>query len=186
MQDRLHAAGVRPINNIVDVTNYTMIERGHPTHAFDLERLGGRALRIRRANAGETIRTLDGIDRKLEPDMLVIADGERPQAIGGVMGGADSEVTPQTTLVALESAWFQPAGVRRTAKTARPENRGVDAVRAGRRHQRPARRDSPGRRARRDDRGGGADRPRDRSIPGAAARPAARAAAPPDRAIARS
>ncbi len=116
MQDRLHAAGVRPINNIVDVTNYTMIERGHPTHAFDLERLGGRALRIRRANAGETIRTLDGIDRKLEPDMLVIADGERPQAIGGVMGGADSEVTARTTLVALESAWFQPAGVRRTAK----------------------------------------------------------------------
>ena len=116
MQDRLHAAGVRPINNIVDVTNYTMIERGHPTHAFDLERLGGRALRIRRANAGEAIRTLDGIERKLEPDILVIADGERPQAIGGVMGGADSEVTPQTTLVALESAWFQPASVRRTAK----------------------------------------------------------------------
>ena len=116
MQDRLHAAGVRPINNIVDVTNYTLIERGHPTHAFDLERLGGRALRIRRAKAGEAIRTLDGIDRKLEPDMLVIADGERPQAIGGVMGGADSEVTPETTLVALESAWFQPASVRRTAK----------------------------------------------------------------------
>ncbi len=116
IQERLRAAGVRPINNVVDVTNYTMIERGHPTHAFDLERLGGRALRIRRANAGEAIRTLDGIDRKLEPEMLVIADGERPQAIGGVMGGADSEVTPQTTLVALESAWFQPASVRRTAK----------------------------------------------------------------------
>lgn len=116
MQDRLHAAGVRPINNIVDATNYTMIERGHPTHAFDLERLGGRALRIRRARAGETIRTLDGVDRKLEADMLVIADSERPQAIGGVMGGAESEVTPHTTLVALESAWFQPASVRRTAK----------------------------------------------------------------------
>jgi phenylalanyl-tRNA synthetase beta chain len=116
MQERLHAAGVRPINNIVDATNYTMIERGHPTHAFDLERLAQRALRIRRAKPGETIRTLDGIDRTLEPDMLVIADGERPQAVGGVMGGADSEVTPHTTLVALESAWFQPATVRRTAK----------------------------------------------------------------------
>jgi phenylalanyl-tRNA synthetase beta chain len=116
MQERLHAAGVRPINNIVDATNYTMIERGHPTHAFDLERLAQRALRIRRAQPGETIRTLDGIDRTLEPDMLVIADGERPQAVGGVMGGADSEVTPHTTLVALESAWFQPATVRRTAK----------------------------------------------------------------------
>jgi phenylalanyl-tRNA synthetase beta chain len=116
IQERLRAAGVRPINNVVDVTNYTMIERGHPTHAFDLERLGGRALRIRRANAGEAIRTLDGIQRTLEPDMLVIADGERPQAIGGVMGGAESEVTPRTTLVVLESAWFQPASVRRTAK----------------------------------------------------------------------
>jgi phenylalanyl-tRNA synthetase beta chain len=116
MQERLHAAAVRPINTIVDATNYTMIERGHPTHAFDLDRLGGRALRIRRARAGETIRTLDGVDRKLEADMLVIADSERPQALGGVMGGAESEVTPQTTLVALESAWFQPASVRRTAK----------------------------------------------------------------------
>jgi phenylalanyl-tRNA synthetase beta chain len=116
MQERLHAAAVRPINTIVDATNYTLIERGHPTHAFDLERLGGRALRIRRARDGETIRTLDGTDRKLEPGMLVIADSERPQALGGVMGGADSEVTPQTRLVALESAWFQPASVRRTAK----------------------------------------------------------------------
>lgn len=116
MQDRLHAAGVRPINNIVDATNYTMIERGHPTHAFDLARLRGGALHIRRARAGETIRTLDGVDRKLEADMLVIADGERPQAVGGVMGGAESEVTSHTTLLALESAWFQPASVRRTAK----------------------------------------------------------------------
>jgi phenylalanyl-tRNA synthetase beta chain len=116
LQERLHAAGVRPINTIVDATNYTMIERGHPTHAFDLERLARRTLRIRRAKAGEPIRTLDGVDRKLEADMLVIADDERPQAIGGVMGGAESEVTPQTTLVALESAWFQPASVRRTAK----------------------------------------------------------------------
>ncbi|MGH3118067.1 MAG: phenylalanine--tRNA ligase subunit beta, partial [Vicinamibacterales bacterium] len=113
---RLHAAGVRPINTVVDATNYVLLERGHPTHAFDVERLGGRALRIRRAKAGETIRTLDGIDRTLDPDILVIADAERPQAIGGVMGGAESEVTAQTTLVALESAWFLPASVRRTSK----------------------------------------------------------------------
>jgi phenylalanyl-tRNA synthetase beta chain len=114
---RLHAAGVRPINTIVDATNYVMLERGHPTHAFDLERLAGRALRIRRARKGERLRTLDGVDRALEPDMLVIADAERPQAIGGVMGGADSEVTPTTATVALESAWFLPRSVRRTAKT---------------------------------------------------------------------
>jgi phenylalanyl-tRNA synthetase beta chain len=113
---RLQAAGIRPINTVVDATNYVLLERGHPTHAFDVERLGGKALRIRRARAGETIRTLDGTERKLEPDMLVIADASRPQAIGGVMGGADSEVTGKTTLVALESAWFLPASVRRTSK----------------------------------------------------------------------
>jgi phenylalanyl-tRNA synthetase beta chain len=116
MSKRLQTAGIRPINTIVDATNYVLLERGHPTHAFDVDRLGGRALRIRRARAGEPIRTLDGAERKLEPDMLVIADASRPQAIGGVMGGADSEVTDKTRLVALESAWFLPASVRRTSK----------------------------------------------------------------------
>ncbi|HXH05103.1 MAG TPA: phenylalanine--tRNA ligase subunit beta, partial [Vicinamibacterales bacterium] len=113
---RLAAAGIRPINNVVDVTNYVMIERGHPTHAFDLERLEGRALRIRRARPGETIRTLDGVDRRLDPETLVIADGSRPQAVAGVMGGAASEVSAATRLVAVESAWFLPRAVRRAAR----------------------------------------------------------------------
>ena len=116
VRERLEAAGVRPINTIVDASNYVMIERGQPTHAFDVDRLGGRALRIRRATAGETIRTLDGVQRALDLDMLVIADGERPQAIGGVMGGAESEVTDSTTVIALESATFLPRSIRRTSK----------------------------------------------------------------------
>ena len=116
LASRLEAAGVRPINNVVDVTNYVLLETGHPMHAFDLERLGGGALRIRRARPGERLRTLDGEERALAAEMLVIADATRPQAVGGVMGGALSEVSSSTRLVALESAYFQPASVRRTAK----------------------------------------------------------------------
>jgi phenylalanyl-tRNA synthetase beta chain len=116
MQERLEAAGVRSISPIVDVTNYVMLEMGQPTHAFDLARLAGRALRIRRAKPGEKIRTLDQVDRALEPDMLVIADAERPQAIGGVMGGASSEIDSTTRVMVLESAYFKPASVRRTSK----------------------------------------------------------------------
>ena len=116
LRERLEAAGVRSISAVVDVTNYVMLEMGQPTHAFDLAKLGGRALRIRRARAGETLRTLDGVDRALEPDMLVIADAERPQAIGGVMGGAPSEIGPGTKQMVLESAYFKPASVRRTSK----------------------------------------------------------------------
>ncbi len=114
--ERLTAAGVRPINNIVDVTNYVMLELGQPMHAFDLDRVGGRALVIRRARAGEKLRTLDGVDRALEPDMLVIADAHHPSAIGGVMGGQDSEIGENTTRIVLESAYFQPATIRRTSK----------------------------------------------------------------------
>ena len=113
---RLEAAGVRPINNVVDVTNYVMVELGHPMHAFDLDRLGGAALRIRRATEGETVRTLDGQERRLTPEMLVIADADRPQAVAGVMGGADSEVGAGTKAVAFESAYFKPTSVRRTSK----------------------------------------------------------------------
>ena len=113
---RLEAADVRPINNIVDVTNYVMLELGHPMHAFDLDRLAGGELRIRRARAGERVRTLDGETRALRDDMLVIADAERPQAVAGVMGGADSEVGATTRRVAFESAYFQPVSVRRTSK----------------------------------------------------------------------
>jgi phenylalanyl-tRNA synthetase beta chain len=116
MRDRLEACGVRSISPIVDVTNYVMLEMGQPTHAFDYAKLAGRALRIRRARPGEKLRTLDGVDRTLEPDMLVIADAERPQAIGGVMGGAPSEIEGATRLMVLESAYFKPASVRRTSK----------------------------------------------------------------------
>ena len=116
LADRLQAAGVRPISNIVDLTNYVMLEIGQPMHAFDLERLGGRALVIRRAGRGETIRTLDGVDRALEPETLVIADAAHANAVAGVMGGHDSEIGSATRLIALESAYFHPPSVRRTSK----------------------------------------------------------------------
>ncbi len=116
MTARLAAAGVRPISPLVDVTNYVLMEMGHPMHAFDHARLDGAELRIRRAAPDEAITTLDAIHRKLTPEMLVIADATRPQAIAGVMGGATSEVSADTRLVAFESACFQPASVRRTSK----------------------------------------------------------------------
>ena len=116
MQARLRAAGVRPISNIVDVTNYVLIELGQPMHAFDITKLGGGKIRVRTAQAGETIRTLDGQTRTLTPEMLVIADAEHPVAIAGVMGGANSEVTAETQTIVLESAYFTPQQVRRTSK----------------------------------------------------------------------
>jgi phenylalanyl-tRNA synthetase beta chain len=116
LQDRLQAAGVRPISNIVDVTNYVMLELGQPMHAFDVERLAGRRLVIRRARPGEQLQTLDDVTRPLDPETLVIADAERPSAIGGVMGGRDSEIGATTRTIALESAYFQPASIRRTSK----------------------------------------------------------------------
>jgi phenylalanyl-tRNA synthetase beta chain len=116
MQQRLAAAGVRPINNFVDVTNYVLLELGHPMHAFDYDRIGGHELRVRVAREGERVTTLDGQDRALGPEMLVIADATRAIAVAGVMGGASSEVSATTRVVALESAWFEPTGVRRTSK----------------------------------------------------------------------
>lgn len=116
MASRLHAAGLRSINAIVDMTNYVLIELGHPTHAFDLDKLTGGQIRVRRAVRGERIRTLDGIDRTLDPDMLVIADRERAQAVAGVMGGSAAEVSSATRRVAFESAYFTPSSVRRTSK----------------------------------------------------------------------
>ena len=113
---RLQAAGVRPINNVVDVTNYVLLEIGQPMHAFDLEKLAGRQIRIRRAVKGERIRTLDGVDRPLDPDMLVIADADKAQAVAGVMGGGLSEVSATTRTIVLESAFFEPRSVRRTSK----------------------------------------------------------------------
>ena len=117
MQARLRAAGVRPISNIVDVTNYVLLELGQPMHAFDVTKLGGGKIRVRTAQPGETLRSLDGQMRTLTPEMLVIADAERPVAIAGVMGGADSEVTAGTQTIVLESAYFTPQQVRRTSKT---------------------------------------------------------------------
>jgi phenylalanyl-tRNA synthetase beta chain len=116
MAARLLAAGVRPISTIVDITNYVNLEMGQPMHAFDLATLAGPAIRVRRAMRGETIVTLDGIERRLEPDMLVIADRERAQAIAGVMGGARSEVSAATKHIVFESAYFDPVSVRRTSK----------------------------------------------------------------------
>lgn len=89
MQLRLKAAGMRPINNVVDITNYVMLETGQPLHAFDYERLAGGRLVIRTARSGEEMETLDDVRRKLSPDMLVIADGDKPQCIAGVMGGRE-------------------------------------------------------------------------------------------------
>lgn len=116
LTDRLVAAGVRPINNVVDVTNYVMLEMGHPTHAFDAARLVGNEIRVRRARAGERLTTLDGQTRTLDETMLVIADRDRAVAVAGVMGGLTSEVSDATARVALESAWFQPASVRATSR----------------------------------------------------------------------
>jgi len=116
MQERLKAAGVRPINNIVDITNYVMLEYGQPMHAFDLEYLKGRSIIVRRAEEGEKIRTLDGQDRELDASMLVIADAERAVAVAGVMGGENSEILPTTKTILFESANFDGISVRLTAK----------------------------------------------------------------------
>jgi len=116
MASRLQAAGIRPINTIVDVTNYVNVELGQPMHAFDLAKLAGAELRARRAKKGELIRTLDGVERILEPGMLVIADADRAQAVAGVMGGAASEVSAATKAVAFESAYFAAAPVRRASR----------------------------------------------------------------------
>jgi phenylalanyl-tRNA synthetase beta chain len=116
MTARLQAAGVRPISPIVDVTNYVNLEIGQPMHAFDHAKLAGAEIHARRARAGETITTLDGIARTLDAEMLVIADRDRAQAVAGVMGGAASEVSAGTKTVVFESAYFKPASVRRTSK----------------------------------------------------------------------
>jgi phenylalanyl-tRNA synthetase beta chain len=116
MQARLQAAGVRPISNVVDITNYVLLELGQPMHAFDFARIGGARIHVRRARPGETLRTLDGQLRELTTDMLMIADAERPIAIGGVMGGADSEVSASARTVVFEAAYFNPLSVRRTSK----------------------------------------------------------------------
>ncbi len=116
MAQRLRAAGLRPINNVVDVTNYVMWELGHPLHAFDHARLAGPRIVVRRAGPGETLVTLDGQTRSLPDTALVIADAERAVGVAGVMGGADTEVSGTTRTVLLEAAYFNPASIRRTAR----------------------------------------------------------------------
>lgn len=116
LADRLMRIGSRPINNVTDITNYVLHETGQPLHAFDLARLTGNQIIVRRASAGETIRTLDEAERTLDEQMLVIADAERAVAIAGVMGGFDSSITDATSDVLIESAYFDRASVRRTAR----------------------------------------------------------------------
>lgn len=115
LQQRLLAVGLRPINNIVDITNFVMMEYGQPLHAFDFRRLTGGKIIVRRAKQGETIETLDSVTRQLDPEMLLICDAERPVAIAGLMGGANSEVSDGTTEILLESACFDAISIRRTA-----------------------------------------------------------------------
>jgi phenylalanyl-tRNA synthetase beta chain len=115
MQRRLIAAGMRPISNVVDITNYVMLEYGQPLHAFDYTQIKGRKIIVRRAREGEVLYTLDGMKRELNPDMLVIADESDPIALAGVMGGAESEVIDSTTSILLESANFNGASIRRTS-----------------------------------------------------------------------
>ncbi|UCF20852.1 MAG: phenylalanine--tRNA ligase subunit beta [Gemmatimonadota bacterium] len=116
LASRLRAIGQQPINNVVDATNYVLHELNQPLHAFDLEKLDGPAVVIRRARVGETLRTLDGKERVLDPEMLVIADASRPCAMAGLMGGEASEVTDTTRDVFLECAYFDPKRIRRAAK----------------------------------------------------------------------
>ena len=116
MRERLRASGIRPINNFVDITNYVMLEYGQPMHAFDIKNVAGNEIRVRNARKGEKITTLDGTERELAEEMCVIADAEKPIAVAGVMGGEYSGITDDTETVVFESANFDGAWVRRTAK----------------------------------------------------------------------
>ena len=116
LRERLRASGVRPINNLVDITNFVMLEYGQPMHAFDISHLAGNKIVVRNAQEGEAITTLDGVERPLSKEMLVIADAEKPVAVAGVMGGEFSGIEDTTTTVVFESACFNGASVRKTAK----------------------------------------------------------------------
>lgn len=116
MQGKLMASGIRPHNNVVDITNYVLLEYGQPLHAFDYDRLGSKEILVRRANEGEVMVTLDDAERKLSTDHLVITNGKEPVALAGVMGGANSEVQTDTTTVLLESAYFTGGTIRKASK----------------------------------------------------------------------
>jgi phenylalanyl-tRNA synthetase beta chain len=117
LRQRLEALGHASINNVVDATNYVMLELGHPLHAFDMDLLAEKRIVVRRARAGEKMRTLDGIERSLTSEMCVVADAARAVAIAGVMGGAESEIRSSSRNILLESAWFDPIAIRRESKT---------------------------------------------------------------------
>ncbi|MBI4822757.1 MAG: phenylalanine--tRNA ligase subunit beta [Nitrospirae bacterium] len=117
LKRRLEKCGLRHINNVVDITNYVLLELGHPLHAFDLDTLRGGIINVSIAHKGQSIVTLDGVQRKLPEESLLIWDKEMPVAIAGIMGGKDTEVTSSTKNIFLESAWFEPSSVRRTSKT---------------------------------------------------------------------
>jgi phenylalanyl-tRNA synthetase beta chain len=119
LQDRLNRAGLRPINNVVDITNYVMLEFNQPLHAFDLDKVEEQTIIVRRARPGETLETLDGVTRQLNPEVLVIADANQPVGLGGVIGGANSEIDSGTRRVLLESATFNGYNNRQTADTLR-------------------------------------------------------------------
>ncbi len=116
LQQRLRASGLRPINNVVDITNFVLLEIGHPLHAFDYERLAENRIVVRRARSRETLTTLDGKTHTLNSETLVIADAEKPVALAGIMGGAECEVSGGTQHILLESAYFNPVSIRRAAK----------------------------------------------------------------------
>src|SRR4051794_36353643 len=117
MRKRLETLGVRPVSNVVDVTNYVMFECGQPLHAYDLDRLAGRRLVVRAARPGERLKAINAKTYELTPDMLVIADAERPVGLAGVMGGLDPEIGAATRNVLVEAAQFDPMSVRRTSRT---------------------------------------------------------------------
>ncbi len=116
IQRRLESVGLRPINNVVDATNYAMLALGHPLHAFDLDKLAGATIVVRRGNRGEAMKSLDGEMRRIDPDTVVIADATHAVALGGIIGGFESEITDATRNVLLECAWFDPPTIRRTAR----------------------------------------------------------------------
>jgi phenylalanyl-tRNA synthetase beta chain len=135
LQDRLHSVGLRAINNVVDVTNFVLMEMGQPLHAFDFDRLAEHRIVVKTAQEGQSFTTLDGAERTLGSDMLMICDGKRPVALAGIMGGLESEIEDETTRVLIESAYFNPITTRRTAKrlglnteSSHRFERGVDPV----------------------------------------------------------
>ena len=134
MAQRLVKAGMRPISNVVDVTNYVLLERNQPLHAFDLSRLAGRGIVVRVAADGETMTTLDDVERTLTAEDLLICDAARtPQAIAGIMGGSTSEVSSTTTEILLESAYFERMGIARSFEATEAAQRVERPLRTGHR-----------------------------------------------------